>query len=329
MKLFLISLILTASVASAVTQQQQKAFALQNVLQNMFHAAKHGEDQGESFAARKEIDAASANETQISDAVNAAQKLENMKEAGISSVVTSNGTPNNLELDVQDELTLDLSGFFSSDADLPVSFHCDGLPVGLSISEGGLITGQAEQAGQYLVRITGTDGLSTAYMSPFWIVVANEYGEVPSYLPEVSESRSPSVTVTPVPSGTPEPSATRTPEAIPIQFNVEALRDVPAPVVVSAIPNIVAPVSVYFSLDTSDCFAVEKTRLWFTISGLPESMTYDINTGIISGTPDQIGRWDVKVSVTDGLHSSQLPPFNFIVSDDDGHWDGAPERSEE
>ncbi|WP_239745108.1 Ig domain-containing protein, partial [Mammaliicoccus sp. O-M54] len=51
------------------------------------------------------------------------------------------------------------------------------------------------------------------------------------------------------------------------------------------------------------------------VSGLPEGVTYDPETNIISGTPTTIGSYDVTVVSTDESGNKTETPFTITVED--------------
>lgn len=253
--------------------------------------------------------------------VTADAKVEAEEGSGSVSVVSVNGTPNNLQLDVNDPVHLDLTGFFSSSSDRSVSYVCYSLPPGIKITKEGTITGVAEKAGQYLVYISGDDGTASAVMSPFWIVIANEDGSIPSYVPALTPTRTATFSVSLSPSTSSSFSPSPIPPSSPPEFLIP-------PKIVSFVPNFVSPISAAVSIDVSDCFAYQP-NIHFIIKGLPSGVDYNAKTGLITGCPDELGQWQVSVTATDGYSQALLPQFKFIVSTTDGNWVNVPVRFEE
>lgn len=60
------------------------------------------------------------------------------------------------------------------------------------------------------------------------------------------------------------------------------------------------------------------------ITGLPEGVTYDSETGIISGTPEQIGQYPVTVTVANPNDPTDVAEANFVITvlDTDSDGDG-------
>jgi hypothetical protein len=244
------------------------------------------------------------------------QTLTAVDTTAATSVVSVNGTPNNLQLDINDPVHLDLAGFFTSSSNSAVKYTCYSLPEGLTISKDGTVSGIASKAGQFLVYIYGDDGQASAVMSPFWIVVANEDGSIPSYVPASSPTRTATLSL----SASVTPSATQSESPIPPSNPPEFL--IP-PKIVSFVPNFVSPVSAPVSIDVSDCFAYQP-NIHFVIKGLPEGVKYDAKSGVITGAPSETGQWQVSVTATDGYSTAILPQFKFIVSNPDGNWASVP-----
>jgi len=302
MKFQLLFVALFLSMASAT----QKENMIQNVLSKVYNKiAHHGVDPADADNADDaDVD---YDALVVEDGEDISEKIAHFIKEGKSSIVQANGTPNNLQLDYEDNLYLDLSGFFSSDADLPVEFSASGLPDGITISSNGTIMGVADLPGQYLVYIRGNDGISSGKMTPFWITVADEDGSIPSYVPQASVS--PTVTR----SSSSSPS-----ESMPPPSPTPA--DYDPPVVISAVPNFVSAINDYVTIDTSDCFIKQDHPITFDIVGLPGGVSFDKATGIIQGKPEVLGKWEVAVAASDGTHIVKLPKFNFIVSDSNGNW---------
>jgi len=310
MKFQLLFVALFLSMASAT----QKENMIQNVLSKVYKRfAHHGVDPDnadEADGVDHDVDA-----LVISEGEDISEKIAQFIKFGKKTIVQANGTPNNVQLDYDDNLYLDLSGFFSSSEDLPITFSATGLPDGVSISSNGTMMGVADVPGQYLVFIRGDDGVSSGKMTPFWISVANEDGSIPSYVPMASVSP----TVTTTPSSSPS-------ESLPVPSPTPA--DYDPPVVISAVPNFVSAIDDYVTIDTSDCFLKQDRPITFDIVGLPDGVRFDKASGIIQGKPEVLGKWEVAVTASDGTHLVKLPKFNFIVSDSNGNWADYSSRTE-
>ena len=73
-----------------------------------------------------------------------------------------------------------------------------------------------------------------------------------------------------------------------------------------------------YSLDISSRFsdvdgAANGERLDFTISGLPDGLTYDAATGTISGTPSDIGKFVITLTASDAAGTSITRQFSLEV----------------
>lgn len=73
-----------------------------------------------------------------------------------------------------------------------------------------------------------------------------------------------------------------------------------------------------YSLDISSRFsdvdgAANGERLDFTISGLPDGLTYDAATGTISGTPSDIGKFVITLTARDAAGASIIRQFTLEV----------------
>lgn len=88
-------------------------------------------------------------------------------------------------------------------------------------------------------------------------------------------------------------------------------------------PTVTAPIAdqstdedAPFNLDISNNFNDTEGNLTFTATGLPDSLSLDPNTGIISGTPvnDDVGDTAITITATDTVQQSISDVFNLTIT---------------
>ncbi|MEC4987478.1 MAG: putative Ig domain-containing protein, partial [Oscillatoria sp. PMC 1068.18] len=83
------------------------------------------------------------------------------------------------------------------------------------------------------------------------------------------------------------------------ELNVANTND--APILVEAIADSQVTENTFFTLDTSNYFNdIDSDTLTYTADNLPEGLTLDSNTGVISGIPTTIGNYEILVTADDG-----------------------------
>jgi hypothetical protein len=84
--------------------------------------------------------------------------------------------------------------------------------------------------------------------------------------------------------------------------------------IISGTPSTTATVGVQYSF-TPSARDPEGKRLYFVVANKPSWASFSTSTGKLSGTPTKTGTFkNIKIMVTDGVHTSVLPLFNITVS---------------
>jgi hypothetical protein len=84
--------------------------------------------------------------------------------------------------------------------------------------------------------------------------------------------------------------------------------------IISGTPPTTATVGVQYSF-TPSARDPEGKRLYFVIANKPSWASFSTSTGQLKGTPTKTGTFkNIKIMVTDGVHTSVLPLFNITVS---------------
>lgn len=205
---------------------------------------------------------------------------------------------------VNEEVNVDITGLFSSTTDNALSYQATGLPVGCALnSTTGVISGSPTVLGNWLVSVSCSDGENTALANTFLIYVTHPSGAYASPTPSPI-SWSPSPTASPSDS----PSPTESPAASGV-----------GPVVTTVLPNKIVIVGDSFSIDCAASFPNSTVSLAWYAEDLPEGVTMDVTTGVVSGSISTPGMYSVRVSGSDdGSLHTQSSPFFIIVCRDDG-----------
>jgi len=235
----------------------------------------------------------------------------------------------NLEFAVGDGINLDMEGMIASKMG-QVSYYSDSLPNGTEMFSNGSIVGTFEKPGRYPVKIEGRNGDESLALPTFWIMVADENGAIPAYVPNTSTSRTPSVTALPSasPSVTASPSDSAKPDFLLTQTEKEA--HLLPPVVVRQFANFVVSLNDTVSMDLSDAFETPISPVEFSMETVPVGMELDSDTGILHGEANMIGKWRISLTAQFVGHpevKAQLPAFFFIVTDVDGNYGDLPDMT--
>jgi hypothetical protein len=223
------------------------------------------------------------------------------------------------------------------------SLTATGLPPGLAIGPGGLISGAPTAAGSYPVTVTNTDGTYTAQqrfswtVSPVSVSVANPGNQVGL----VRVSTSAQAHASDNDGGTLSYSATGLPPGISIDSASGLMSGVPSSaggysVTLTASDGAVSQ-STSFSWTISTVSVAianpgaQKGRLGsparlqvnavdnngvalaYSASGLPPGLSVNHSTGLISGRPSRAGSFAATVTATEGSSSASIP-FSWEIS---------------
>ena len=245
-------------------------------------------------------------------------------------VVTSPGDQKNADGDV-------VSLQVSATATGTLSYSDSGLPAGLSINlSTGLISGtissSADASSPYSVTITGTDGPNSANASLTWTVAHMSVNSVGNQSSFEGQQVYQQVTGQDDDSGTLSYTATGLPAGLSISssglisgtLTAGSAASSPYKITVTETDstytatasftwNVISPVSMQVSPQTNAdgddvSFAVNGsnklgTLLSYSASGLPAGLSIDSNTGLIYGTIDGTGNYEVTITATDGTYS--------------------------
>jgi len=228
----------------------------------------------------------------------------------------------NVEFAKGDKINLDMGGMIASKKG-EVYYTAELLPNGTTLFSNGSLIGTLETPGRYLVEIEGKHGPESLALPTFWIMVADENGVIPSYIP-VSHSSSASRSTT----ATASPSVSAKADFLLTQAEKYAFMY--PPVVVSQIPNFVVALNDTVSMDLSDGFETPKNPVVFSMESLPVGMELDSATGILHGKASMMGKWRIVLTAQYVGHpevKAEMPPFFFIVTDVDGDYGDLPDMT--
>lgn len=228
----------------------------------------------------------------------------------------------NLEFAVGDEINLDMKDMIASKTG-QVSYSAQSLPNGTTIFANGSLVGTFETPGRYQMKIEGRNGEESLELPTFWIMVADENGVIPSYVPP-----SPFRSVTASPSVTASQSISAKPDFLITADEKDAYMF--PPVVARQIPNFVVTLNDRVNMDLSDAFETPKYPVEFSMETVPVGMELDSDTGILHGKASMMGKWRISLTARFVGHpepKAQLPSFYFIVTDIDGDYGDLPDMT--
>jgi len=208
-----------------------------------------------------------------------------------------------LVVKINDPISLNTSTLFVSE--VPLTYNQYGLPDGCTLdSASGIIAGNPTTLGIYDVSVSASDGEDTVLANTFKIIVTYPSGVYPSTSPSplsVSATASPSLSTTSSASISPNASGA-------------------GPEVLQVLDNQIVVVDIAFSIDCAASFTGTAGVVWYA-SGLPDGTSVDSSTGIVSGTVDTPGMYEVTIrgSVNGSLHT-RSSPFFLIVCNADGSY---------
>jgi hypothetical protein len=262
---------------------------------------------------------ASKNVTKVEPEVELDQQLQNLRvvlEQGNVQVTVNNP----VHMEFQEMIVANEGG---------VEFTVAWVPPGLEWDINGTLFGTVSEPGQYKMVIKGKVGDDEEALPSWWLLVSDENGVVPSYVPEGSlsplptPSNSKTASRTSSFSITPTISASVTP--ITMLMRQEAVAMHPIRVVV-AMSNYATLLDDFVSLDLSDTLETPKYPVFFEADpdSIPAGLKIDRSSGVISGKPSMLGKWRVNVSCVaeeNHLVKADVPPFFIIVTDQEGDYD--------